>query len=270
LVKRSEYVSRKKLDGLNLVLAIAAGLVLTLPILALFTKVPWKTMATRLTQTNSLSAIWLSVWSSLLATFICVVLGVPLAWVLARGDRRIVNIIRPFVLAPIVLPPTVAGMSLLALLGRNGLVGRYIYHSTGWSMPFTASAVVFTGVFVGMPFLALVVESTFRHLPRDQEDAAEIDRATPFTMFRLIALPQARNGIATGALLAWARVLGEFGATMMFAGSLPGLTQTWPMQVYFETDQDMSTAYALSAVMAIVAVAVVFALRKQLRRAFTS
>ena len=261
---------RKKLDAFSLVLAVAAGLVLILPLIALFTKVPWATLATRLTQPNSLSAIWLSIWSSLLATFICVVLGVPLAWVLARGHRRIVNIVRPFVLAPMVLPPTVAGMSLLALLGRNGLIGRHIYDATGWSMPFTASAVVFTGIFVGMPFLALVVESTFRHLPSDQEDAAEIDRATPFTMFRLIALPQSRNGIATGALLAWARALGEFGATMMFAGSLPGLTQTWPMQVYFETDQDMGTAYALSAVMVFVALAVVFSLRKQLRRAFTN
>ncbi len=263
-------MTRKKLDPLTLGLALVGGLVLILPLLALFTKVPWGSLFSKLGEPNSLSAIRLSIWSSLLATLLCVVFGVPLAWVLAKGNRRFVNVLRPFVLAPIVLPPTVAGMSLLALLGRNGLLGRYIYQATGWSMPFTASAVVFTGVFVGMPFLALVVESTFRHLPTDQQDAAEIDRATPFTMFRLIALPQARNGIATGALLAWARALGEFGATMMFAGSLPGLTQTWPMQVYFETDQDMSTAYALSAVMAIVAVAVVFALRKQLRRAFTS
>lgn len=263
-------MNRKRVDPLTLTLAIVGGLVLLLPLLALFTKVPWSSLFAKLAEPNSISAIRLSLWSSILAMLICVVLGVPLAWVLARGNHRIVNVLRPFVLAPIVLPPTVAGMSLLALLGRNGLLGRYIYNATGWSMPFTASAVVFTGVFVGMPFLTLVAESTFRHLPTDQEDAAEIDRATPFTMFRLIALPQSRNGIATGALLAWARALGEFGATMMFAGSLPGLTQTWPMQVYFETDQDMSTAYALSAVMAIVAVGVVFALRKQLRRAFTS
>lgn len=263
-------MTRKKLDPLTFTLAVLGGLVLILPIIALFTKVPWSSLFSRLTEPNSLSAIRLSIWSSVLATILCVIFGVPLAWVLAKGNQRFVNVLRPFVLAPMVLPPTVAGMSLLALLGRNGLLGRYIYQTTGWSMPFTASAVVFTGVFVGMPFLALVVESTFRHLPTDQQDAAEIDRATPFTMFRHIALPQARNGIATGALLAWARALGEFGATMMFAGSLPGLTQTWPMQVYFETDQDMSTAYALSAVMAIVAVAVVFALRKQLRRAFTS
>ena len=263
-------MKRKRLDGLTLVLAILGGFVLALPIFALFTKVPWSTLITRLLEPNSLSAIRLSMWSSLLATLICVIFGVPLAWVLARGNRRVVNVVRPFVLAPIVLPPTVAGMSLLALLGRNGLLGRFIYHATGWSMPFTASAVVFAGVFVGMPFMTMVAESTFRHMPTDQDDAAQIDRATPFIFFRKIALPQARNGIATGALLAWARALGEFGATMMFAGSLPGLTQTWPMQVYFDTDQDMGTAYALSAVMALVAILVVFALRKQLRRALSS
>lgn len=260
----------RKVDTASLILAIVAGLVLVLPLIALFSKVPWSSLFSRLSEPNSLSAIRLSLWSSLLATLICAVLGVPLAWVLARGNRRVTNILRPLVLAPIVLPPTVAGMSLLALLGRGGLLGRYIYQATGWSMPFTTSAVVLTGVFVGMPFLVLVVESTFRHIPSEQEDAAQIDRATSFILLTRIALPQIRNGIATGALLAWARALGEFGATMMFAGSLPGLTQTWPMQVYFETDQDMSTAYALSAVMAIVAVAVVFGLRKQLLRAFLS
>lgn len=261
---------RKKLDSFTIVLALIAGLILGMPLLALFTKVPWGSLIHKLSEPNAISAIRLSLWSSVLAAFISVLLGVPLAWVLARGNRRVIGLARPLVMAPIVLPPTVAGMALLALLGRNGLLGRYIYQFTGWSLPFTTAAVVLTGVFVGMPFLTLVVESTFRHLPTDQQDAAQIDRATPLTMFLKIALPQARNGIATGALLAWARALGEFGATMMFAGSLPGLTQTWPMQVYFETDQDMSTAYALSAVMALVAIGVVFALRKQLYRAFSS
>ncbi|MBI3428656.1 MAG: molybdate ABC transporter permease subunit [Actinobacteria bacterium] len=263
-------MARRKLDSVNITLATVATLLLVLPLLALFTKVPWATILSRLTERNSISAIRLSLWSSLLAALICVVLGVPLAWVLARGNSRLTNILRPLVLAPMVLPPTVAGMSLLALLGREGLLGRYIYQATGWSMPFTTSAVVLTGVFVGMPFLALVAESTFRHLPRDQVDAAQIDRATPFKLFWRIAIPQARNGIATGAVLAWARALGEFGATMMFAGSLPGLTQTWPMQVYFAADQDMGTAYALSAGMALVAFLVVYSLRKQLRQAFSS
>jgi len=121
-----------------------------------------------------------------------------------------------------------------------------------------------------MPFLACVVESTFRHLPSDLEDAAQIDRLSSRGIFSLIALPQARNGIATGVILAWARALGEFGATMMFAGSLPGVTQTWPMQVYFSADLDKGTAYTLSAMMTLVAVAVVFGLRNQLRQAFVN
>jgi molybdate transport system permease protein len=135
--------------------------------IALLAKVPWSSFTSRLTQDQSISAIQLSLWSSLLAAGISVVLGVPLAWVLVRGNERITNILRPIVLAPIVLPPTVAGMALLALLGRDGLMGKYIYQATGWSMPFTSVAVVVTGVFVGMPFLALIVESNFRHLPKD-------------------------------------------------------------------------------------------------------
>lgn len=261
---------RKKLDSTNLILASLASLLLILPLIALLVKVPWSTALTRLSEPESLQAIGLSLWTSVLAAAVCGLLGVPLAWILARGNHRVTNILRPLVLAPIVLPPTVAGMALLALLGRNGLLGKYVYDLTGWSLPFTSWAVVLTGIFVGMPFLALVVESTFRHLPVDLEDAAEIDRASARGIFSWIALPQSRNGIVTGLILAWARALGEFGATMMFAGSLPGVTQTWPMQVYFSADLDRGTAYTLSAMMALVAVTVVFVLRNQLRQAFTS
>ena len=261
---------KRRIDFRNLLLATLASLIIVLPLIALFAKVPWRSAVNRITEPGSIDAIGLSLWTSILAAFICILIGVPLAWVLARGNPRFTNILRPLVLAPIVLPPTVAGMALLALLGRNGLLGKYIYDATGWSMPFTSWAVVLTGIFVGMPFLALVVESTFRHLPVDLEDAAQIDRATPRGIFSWIAIPQSRNGIVTGAILAWARALGEFGATMMFAGSLPGVTQTWPMQVYFSADVDRGTAYTLSAMMALVAVLVVYALRNQLRQAFTS
>lgn len=261
---------KRKIDARNISLATLASLIIVLPLVALFAKVPWRSAFSRITEPDSIHAIGLSLWTSVMAAFICLLLGVPLAWVLARGNPRFTNFLRPLVLAPIVLPPTVAGMALLALLGRNGLLGKYIYDLTGWSMPFTSWAVVFTGVFVGMPFLALVVESTFRHLPVDLEDAAQIDRATPRGIFSWIAIPQSRNGIVTGLILAWARALGEFGATMMFAGSLPGVTQTWPMQVYFSADLDRGTAYTLSAMMTLVAVVVVYALRDQLRQAFTS
>ena len=263
-------MNHRRIDRTTGALAFVASFLVIAPMIALLAKVPWSSFMSRLTQHQSLSAIQLSLWSSLLAAAISVVLGVPLAWVLARGNKRITSILRPIVLAPIVLPPTVAGMALLALLGRDGLIGRYIYQATGWSMPFTSVAVVATGVFVGMPFLALIVESNFRHLPVDLEEAAEIDRASTRDIFSLVALPQMRNGITTGAVLAWARALGEFGATMMFAGSLPGRTQTWAMQIYIEMDIDMGSAYTLSAVILVIAVSVVFALRKPLTQAFTS
>lgn len=263
-------MNERRIDRTTGAFAIFASFFLIAPMIALLAKVSWRSFFSRLTQADSLSAIELSLWSSILAAGISVILGVPLAWVLARGNRRLTNILRPIVLAPIVLPPTVAGMALLALLGRDGLLGKYIYQTTGWSMPFTSVAVVVTGVFVGMPFLALIVESNFRHLPTDLEEAAVIDRASPGNVFSLVALPQVRNGIATGAVLAWARALGEFGATMMFAGSLPGLTQTWAMRVYIDMDIDIGNAYTLSAVMLIIAISVVFALRKPLTEAFTS
>lgn len=263
-------MNHRRIDRTSGALAILASFLLIAPMIALLAKVPWSSFTSRLTQDQSISAIQLSLWSSLLAAGISVVLGVPLAWVLVRGNERITNILRPIVLAPIVLPPTVAGMALLALLGRDGLMGKYIYQATGWSMPFTSVAVVVTGVFVGMPFLALIVESNFRHLPKDLEEAAMIDRASTRDVFSLVALPQIRNGIATGAVLAWARALGEFGATMMFAGSLPGRTQTWAMQVYIDMDIDTGSAYTLSAVMLVIAVSVVFALRKLLTQAITS
>ncbi len=259
-----------KVDKLTGTLAVLASFFIIAPMFALLVKVPWGSFLQDLTQTQSKQAITLALWTSILAACICVLLGVPLAWVLARGNERVTNILRPIVLAPIVLPPTVAGIALLALFGRDGLLGKYLYQATGWSVPFTSIAVVITGVFVGMPFLALIVESNFRHIPKDLEDAAVTDRASRREVFSLVALPQIRNGIATGAVLAWARALGEFGATMMFAGSLPGRTQTWAMEVYMQMDLDMGTAYTLSAVMLVIAVAVVFALRKPLTQAFSS
>jgi molybdate transport system permease protein len=172
------------------------------------------------------------------------------------------------VLAPIALPPTVAGLALLGLLDRHGLLGQWIYREFDWQLPFTTWAVIYTGVFVGLPFLVLITESNFRQLPREIEDAAVIDRASNFHILRSIAIPQARNGVITGFVLAWARILGEFGATMMFAGSLPGTTQTWTMQIYQELDVSPSTAYSLSVLLVGIAMAIIVLLRRPLREAF--
>ena len=259
----------RKVDPLSGVLAAIASSFILFPLIALLAKVEWSSFFSQFTSDSSLAAINLSLWTSILAALIAVVLGVPLGWYLARGNSRVTNILRPLVLAPIVLPPTVAGMALLALLGRNGLIGKYIYTGTGWSMPFTSTAVVVAGLFVGLPFMALVIESAFRNLPAETEDAVRISGANNYHLLRDVALPVARNGIVVGAILAWARALGEFGATMMFAGSLPGTTQTWAMQVYLDMDIDQSSAYTLSSVMVFIAILVVFLSRKQLRAAFT-
>ena len=242
---------------------IAIGII-ALPLIALLIKVPWSSFFNRL---SDLTAIKLSIWTSVLATLISLTLGVPLAWILAKSQSRAMNWIRPLVLAPIVLPPTVAGISLIALMGRNGLIGHIIYNLTGWAMPFTTSAVVLAGIFVGMPFVILICESNFRQLPKDIEDAAIIDRADGKELFGQIAIPQSRSAIATAAILAWARAIGEFGATLMFAGSLPGSTQTWTMLIYQQLDVDADSAYVLSAVMLIIAILVVFSLRRPLREA---
>jgi molybdate transport system permease protein len=254
-----------KFGGLVRSLGTLAALVVVLPIMALLYKVPWSTLFSDL---SDYTAIKLSLWTSTLAALISLVIGVPLAWILAKSDGRLVNVIRPLVLAPIVLPPTVAGLALLSLMGRNGLLGQYLYELTDWSMPFTESAVVFAGIFVGMPFVVLICESNFRQLPKEVEDAAIIDRADGNELFQKIAIPQSRSAIATGAILAWARAMGEFGATLMFAGSLPGSTQTWTMLIYQELDIDVNRAYALSVLMLFIAVAIVYFLRKPLREAF--
>jgi len=245
-------------------LSVTAAAIIIAPLVSLMAKVPWSNF---LGSLSDLTAIKLSIWTSTLAAVISLTLGVPLAWILAKSSNRISNLIRPLVLAPIVLPPTVAGIALISLMGRNGLLGKYIYDLTGWAMPFTSSAVVLAGIFVGMPFVVLICESNFRQLPKEIEDAAIIDRVSGNELFQKIAIPQSRSAIATGGILAWARAMGEFGATLMFAGSLPGVTQTWTMLIYQELDVNVDTAYVLSAVMLVIGVLIVFFLRKPLREA---
>lgn len=245
-------------------LAALASVLVIAPLISLLTKVSWGNFFTSL---SDITAIKLSLWTSTLAAFISLLLGVPLAWVLAKSSNRFTNVLRPLVLAPIVLPPTVAGIALISLMGRNGVLGKLIYQQTGWAIPFTSSAVVLAGVFVGLPFVVLICESNFRQLPKEIEDAAIIDRADGNELFQKIAIPQSRSAIAAGGILAWARAIGEFGATLMFAGSLPGTTQTWTMLIYQELDVNVERAYSLSAIMLIIAITIIFFLRKPLREA---
>lgn len=254
-----------KFGTLTRFLAIIAGVTLISPIFALLFKVPWKHFFSGFSELDPLK---LSLWTSALAAVISLLLGIPLAWVFARGSKIITGFLRPFILAPIVLPPTVTGIALLALLGRKGILGAPIYEATGWAMPFTSLAVVFCGVFVGLPFVVLICESNFLHLPKEIEDAAIIDKVSGKELLQKIAIPQSRSAIITAGLLAWARAIGEFGATLMFAGSFPGTTQTWPMYIYQELDINPGTSYDYAFLMLVVAIVVVFLLRGQLREAF--
>lgn len=252
-----------------IVVAITGLLVVFLPLLALLTRVPWKSFGAHLSSAGALNALKVSLTSSIMAGAISLILGVPLAWYLARGSIRVTKYLRPIVISPLVMPPTVAGLALLTLMGRNGLLGKSLYEQTNWSMPFTWSAVVFAGVFVGMPFLVLVVESVFQRLPVEVEEAAQTLGANPSKVFWRIAVPQARGGIVSGLVLAWARALGEFGATLTFAGSLPGVTRTLPMEVYNAFEIDPASAYAISGLLVGVAVLVVFFMRSNLIAAFS-
>lgn len=246
-------------------LAIIATLFIVAPLVSLVMQVPWSNLPASL---ENLEPFKLSIWTSTLATLFALMLGVPLAWILAKSNGRIAGTLRPLILSPIVLPPTVAGLALLSLWGRNGDLGHVVYETSGWSVPFTSTAVVIAGVFVSTPFVVLICESNFRQLPREIEDAAIIDRATNKQIFEKIALPQSRNSIFTAGLLAWARAIGEFGATLMFAGSFPGTTQTWPMFIYQQLDVEIETAYTNAILMLFLAIFVVYLLRNQLRETF--
>lgn len=241
----------------RLVVAIPAALgtaLIALPLTALLVKAPWSTLLTHVTSDTARQALVLSISTSLGATLVCVALGLPLAAVLARRRARA---LRAIVLVPLVLPPVVGGAALLFAFGRNGLVPT--------SLPFTTAGATLAGAFVGIPFLVLATEAGLRGLDRRYEDAAAVLGAGPTTTFLHVTLPQLAPALGAGALLAWARALGEFGATITFAGNLPGETQTLPLAVYVALQSDRDAALALSVLLLAVSVAVIATLRGRLR-----
>jgi len=210
-------------------------------------------------------AVWQALRLSLLcataATALSLVIGVPLAWLLARVAFPGRGLVRALVTLPLVLPPVVGGVALLMALGRNGIVGRLLDDWFGITLPFTTAGVVVAEAFVAMPFLVISVEGTLRAADPRYEEAAATLGASRFTAFRRITLPLIAPGIAAGAVLAWARALGEFGATITFAGNFPGRTQTMPLAVYLALQSDPEAAIALSLVLLAVSIAVLAGLR---------
>ncbi|WP_369367706.1 molybdate ABC transporter permease subunit [Streptomyces sp. CG4] len=234
---------------------------LLLPLVALLIRAPWGSLPGQLSSTEVWQALQLSLVSATAATAVSLVLGVPLAWLLARTDFPGRGFVRALVTLPLVLPPVVGGVALLLALGRNGVIGTWLDSWFGITLPFTTTGVVIAESFVAMPFLVISVEGTLRAADPRFEEAATTLGASRFTAFRRVTLPLIAPGIAAGSVLAWARALGEFGATITFAGNFPGRTQTMPLAVYLALQNDPEAAISLSLVLLVVSIAVLAALR---------
>ncbi|WP_104061540.1 ABC transporter permease [Arthrobacter sp. 4R501] len=238
------------------VLAAAGGLFVVLPLAAMVAKVNWAQFIPLITSEASLQALGLSLRTSAASTFLCIVLGVPLALVLARGSFPGQRFLRSLVLLPLVLPPVVGGIALLYTFGRQGLLGRTL-EVAGLQIAFSTTAVILAQTFVALPFLVVSLEGALRTAGNRYEAVAATLGAGPTTVLRRVTLPLVLPGLASGAVLSFARSLGEFGATLTFAGSLQGVTRTLPLEIYLQRETDADAAVALSLVLVAVAVAVV-------------
>jgi molybdate transport system permease protein len=251
---------RSRLPLAVVVLAGVGAVFVILPVLALFVRAPWGRIGDTLRGVGASTALRLSLEVSLAATAISLVVGVPLAWVLARGAFPGRSILRALVVLPIVLPPVVGGIGLLVALGRGGLVGRWLYDAFGIQLTFTTAGAVLATTFVSMPLVVLATESGLRGLDRRYERAAAAMGGSAWYVFRRVTLPLVGPQVAAGAILTWARALGEFGATITFAGNLAGRTQTMPLAVYEARQTDPGGAILLSLMLVVVAVGVLVAL----------
>ena len=244
-----------------LVPALIAILFLLLPLAGLLIRAPWGRLGAALTGTDATQALTLSLWTATVSTAISMIIGVPLAWVLARSSFPGQRLLRALVTLPLVLPPVVGGVALLLAFSRTGIVGRYLDSWFGLTIPFSPLAVVMAETFVAMPFLIITVEGAFRSADQGFEEAAATLGAKRMTVFRRITVPMIAPSLGAGAVLCWARALGEFGATITFAGSFPGQTETMPIAVYYALENDPDAAIALSLVLLVVSVAVLASLR---------
>jgi molybdate transport system permease protein len=234
---------------------------LALPLAGLVAQAPWGSIVELLGSPAVLQALRLSLITSVAATLIALVLGIPLAMLMTRTRAFGGAWVRALVTLPLIMPPVVGGVALLAAFGRRGLAGQLLFDVFGIQIPFTTAAVVIAEAFVAMPFLVITVEGALRSSDARLEQAAATLGARPWTVFRRITLPLIAPSIAAGAVLCWARALGEFGATLTFAGSFPGVTRTMPLAVYAALDVDRAEALALSMVLLLVSVLILVSLR---------
>ncbi|MQS07551.1 molybdate ABC transporter permease subunit [Streptomyces sp. IF17] len=244
-----------------LVPALLAVALLALPLVGVLARTPWSELGSHLGSPAALEALWLSLVVSGWSLLLSLVLGIPLAWLLARVPFRGRAVVRSLVLLPMVLPPTVGGVALLTAFGRRGLLGPWLEEWFGLTLPFHTSGAVLAATFVSMPFLVISLEGALAGLRPGYEETAASLGASPVRVFLTVTLPLVAPGLAAGAALTWARALGEFGATITFAGNLPGATQTLPLRVYLLLQEDPEAAVSVSLLLLVVAMVVLVGLR---------
>jgi molybdate transport system permease protein len=241
--------------------ALGAAL-LVVPLIALLVRAPWRGLPRIFSDNEGLTALRLSLECASISTVFCFLLGVPLAWVLARTELPGRSLLRTLVTVPLVLPPVVGGLALLLALSPVGVVGQYLQSWFGLGrFPFDTAGVIVAETFVALPFLVLTVEGALHAADAELEEAAVTLGASRLGVFTRVTLPLVAPSLAAGAVLCWARALGEFGATITFAGSYPGVTQTMPLAIYNAFESDPPAATALSLVLLAVAIVVLAALR---------
>ncbi len=259
---RSPSRQPRRSPPLFILIPAAIGLALfVIPVLGLLVRAPWQDLPALLSAEMVADTLWLSLLSSVAASVVSLLLGVPLAWMLARFEFPGRAVVRGVVLLPLVLPPVVGGAALLFALGRRGIVGAPLERVTGLTLPFTTWGVIVAVSFVAMPLMVITVEGALRNLDPRFERAAETLGARRWTVLRRVTLPMIAPSLVAGAALTWARALGEFGATLTFAGNLQGRTQTLPLAVFVALETDRDTAIALSLVMVVLSLAVLISLR---------
>jgi molybdate transport system permease protein len=249
------------MPALFVVPAVLAIGFLAIPLFGLLGQVSWGHLLGELGEPQVRVALRLSLVCSLGAVAISLLIGVPLAYLLARVDFRGHNVVRALTTLPMVLPPVVGGVALLLAFGRRGLAGQWLDRAFGITLPFTTAGAILAEAFVAMPFLIITTEAGLRAMDGRFEDAAATLGAGRWTTFRRVTLPLIGPSLGAGAALCWARALGEFGATITFAGNLPGTTQTMPLAVYLALENDLQAAVALSLVLLVVSLALLIAMR---------
>jgi molybdate transport system permease protein len=236
--------------------AVIGAIFVIVPLVGMLLEIDWARFIPLVTSPSSRTALLLSLKTAAASTVLCVLIGVPMALVLARARFRGRSVLRALVLLPLVLPPVVGGIALLYTFGRQGLIGHQ-FVAVGIRIAFSTTAVVLAQTFVSLPFLVVSLEGALRTAGGDYESIAATLGARPTTVLRRVTVPLVVPGVVSGAVLAFARSLGEFGATLTFAGSLPGVTRTLPLEIYLQRETDPDAAIALSLLLVVVAALVV-------------